>query len=72
MHIAYTNIGQGAIVIEMNAPNLSNNISDFLHKDVIEKAIELISFNLEIQEEIEEFCPFSTWKNDLQQLKELR
>lgn len=68
IHLAFLDTGHGAIVLEIKAPILSNNISDFLHENVIENAIKLMSFNLKIQEEIEENCPFPVWKHDLQQI----
>lgn len=73
IHFAYTEKTRekGVIMVEMKAPNDMNNIADFIHESVISKAIELMSFNLKMQEEIEEHCPFSTWKFDLLQIREI-
>ncbi|MBO1715700.1 hypothetical protein [Bacteroides xylanisolvens] len=46
-----------------------NSISDYLHGKVIERAIELMMYNLNLYCELEENCLFSTWKSDLQNLK---
>ena len=59
---------EGAIVLEMKAPILTNCISDYLHRKVIEKAIELMDYNLRLYSELEEKCPISAWRKDLQNL----
>ena len=71
IHFAYIDNEQrvGAIVLEMNAPVQSNNISDFLHQDVVNKAMELIQYNLDLLVELEDNCPFLQWKIELKQLK---
>ena len=70
-HFAYLDHEQsvGAVVLEMNAPVLSDNISDFLHQNVVDKAMELMQYNLNLLVELEENCPFPQWKIDLNQLK---
>lgn len=60
---------QGAIVIEMKAPVQTNSITDFLHVKVVEKAIELMKYSLNLYTELEEKCPFPAWKKDLDVLK---
>ena len=71
MHFAYIDKEQkvGALVLEMNAPVLSNSISDFLHQDVVNKAMELMQYNLNLLVELEDNCPFPQWKRDLVQMK---
>lgn len=58
----------GAIVVEMNAPIQTNSISECIHEKVIDKAIELMGYNLNLYTELEEKCPFATWKQDLGKL----
>ncbi|MCS2481841.1 hypothetical protein [Bacteroides faecis] len=53
----------------MKAPVQTNSISDYLHEKVIEKAMELVKYNLNLYCELEEKCPFFAWKTDLQNLK---
>lgn len=60
---------EGAVVVEMKAPIISNNISDFLHKDIVSKAMELMEYNLNLLVELEEKCPFPQWKIDLEMLR---
>lgn len=36
----------GAVVLEMKAPVVTNNVSDYLHEKVVEKAVELMHYNL--------------------------
>ena len=71
VHFAYIDIDQkvGAVVLEINAPVLTNNISDFLHHDVVDKAMELMQYNLNLLVELEDNCPFSQWRVDLETLK---
>lgn len=57
------------MVIEMKAPVQTNNISDFLHDKVVEKAMGLIKFNLNLQCELENKCPFPQWKKNLKVFK---
>ena len=54
----------------MKAPVQTNSISDYLHEKVIEKAMELVKYNLNLYCELEEKCPFFAWKTDLQNLKQ--
>ena len=61
---------EGAVVVEMKAPVQTNSISDYLHESVIKKAIELMNYNLNLFVELEEKCPFSAWRQDLQALKQ--
>lgn len=60
---------EGAVVLEMKIPIQTNSISDYLHDKVLSKAIELMSYNLNLYAELEENCPFATWRNDLKNLK---
>lgn len=71
MHFAYIDNEQkvGAVVLEMNAPVQTNSISDFLHLDVVDKAMELMQYNLNLLVELEDNCPFPLWKTDLEQLR---
>lgn len=59
----------GAVVLEMKAPVVTNNVSDYLHEKVVEKAVEIMHYNLNLFCELDEKCPFSTWKTDLKQMK---
>lgn len=70
-HFAYIDKeqSQGAVVLEMKAPVQTNSISDYLHEKVIEKAMELVKYNLNLYCELEEKCSFFAWKTDLQNLK---
>lgn len=56
---------QGAIVLEMKAPMLNNSVADYLHDNVVEKAVELMNYNLDLYVELSDKCPFPTWKRDL-------
>lgn len=69
-HFAFLDKEQqlGAVVMEMKAPVQTNNISDFLHKKVVERAIELMDYNLNLYTQLVEKCPFSQWKRDLEKL----
>ena len=58
----------GAVVVEMRAPVQTNSIADYLHEKVVNKAIELMGYNLNLYNELEEKCPFSAWKEDLKEL----
>lgn len=58
----------GAVVLEIKAPVTTNNIADYIHKKVVDKAIELMDYNLNLYTELEEKCPFPTWKLDLDEL----
>ena len=60
---------EGAVVVEMKTPIQTNQISDYLHDKVVSKAVELMSYNLNLYTELEENCPFAVWKNDLRDLK---
>lgn len=70
-HFAYLDKDkeQGAVVVEMKAPVQTNSIADYLNEKVVEKAIELMGYNLSLYSELEEKCPYSTWREDLQNLK---
>lgn len=59
----------GAVVVEMKAPVQTNNIADYLHEKVVDKAIELMGYNLNLYTELEEKCPFPAWKQDLEDLR---
>lgn len=69
-HFAYLDRDEkvGAVVIEMKAPIQTNSVSDYLHKKVVDKAIELMGYNLNLYTELEEKCPFQAWKVDLKDL----
>ena len=58
----------GAVVVEMKAPAQTNSIVDYLHEKVVCKAIELMEYNLNLYTELEEKCPFTAWKKDLEEL----
>ena len=60
---------EGAVVVEMKAPIQTNSIADYLHEKVIEKAMELMKYNLNLYAELEEKCPFPAWKHDLEELR---
>lgn len=66
-HFAYIDKEQtqGAVALEMKAPVQTNSIFDYLHKEVVEKAMELMKYNLNLYCELEESCPFPAWKIDL-------
>ena len=70
-HFAYIDTEQnvGAVVVEMKAPAQTNSITDYLHEKVVEKAMELMKYNLNLYVELDEKCPFAQWKNDLKNLK---
>lgn len=70
-HFAYIDKERetGAIVLEMTAPVQSNSIADFLHGLVIDNAMKLMEFNLDLYCELEDKCPFAAWKEDLIKLK---
>ena len=59
----------GVVVLEMKAPVVTNNVSDYLHEKVVEKAVELMHYNLNLFCELDEKCPFPAWKTDLKQMK---
>lgn len=69
-HFAYIDKEQtqGAVVLEIKAPASTNSITDYLHEKVVAKAMELVRYNLNLQVELEEKCPFPAWKQDLQKL----
>lgn len=60
---------EGAVVMEMKALVQINSISDYLHEKLVEKAIELMKYNLNLQCELEDKCPFPQWKKDLMNQK---
>ena len=70
-HFAFVDKEQkkGAVVLEMKAPIQTNSIADFLHEKVVEKAMELMKYNLNLYVELDEKCPFPQWKSDLKNLK---
>ncbi len=72
LHVAYIDKTKelSAIVLEMEAIVQSNSIADFLHEQVVAKAVDLMNCNLNIYCELEEKCPFPTWKHDLKRLME--
>ena len=74
IHFAYIDKEQkvGAVVLEMSDHVQTNSISDFLHQDVVDKAMELIQYNLNLLVELEENCPFPQWKIDLEQMSSRR
>lgn len=59
---------EGAVVLEMNVDGNLGSFLDFLKEEVIDKASELIKYNLNLQVEVEEKCPFPQWKKDLKEL----
>lgn len=70
-HFAYIDKKReiGAMVLEMTAPVQSNSIVDFLHGQVIDNAMKLMEFNIDLYCELEDKCPFAVWKEDLIRLK---
>ena len=70
-HFAFVDKEQkkGAVVLEMKVPIQTNSIADFLHEKVVEKAMELMKYNLNLYVELDEKCPFPQWKSDLKNLK---
>jgi hypothetical protein len=60
----------GYVVKEIKAPKQTNRINDFIEQEVIDAAMELMKYNLELQVEIEEKCPFAQWKRDLEILND--
>ena len=59
---------QGAVVLEMKAPIQTNSIADFLHEKVVERAMELMKYNLDLHVSLAEKCPFPQWKKDIELL----
>lgn len=49
---------QGTVTLKMKASVQTNSISDCLHKEVLEKAMELMEYNLNLYCEQEESYPF--------------
>lgn len=70
-HFAYLDKEQtqGAVVLEMKAPVQTNSVSDYLHEKVVEKAMELMNYNLNLYCELDEKCPFPAWRDDFEKLK---
>lgn len=70
-HFAYIDKEReiGAIVLEMTAPVQSNSIADFLHEQVVNNAMKLMEFNLDLYCELEDKCPSAAWKEDLIKLR---
>lgn len=70
-HFAYLDNEEkaGAVVLEMKTPVSTNSISDYLHEKDVDKAIELMTYNLDLYTELDEKCPFLAWKHDLEALK---
>lgn len=70
-HFAFIDTEQnvGAVVVEMKAPAQTNSIADYLHEKVVEKAMELMKYNLNLYVELDEKCPFAQWKSDLKNMK---
>lgn len=60
---------EGAVILVIKAPIQSESISDFLHEEVIKKAMELMMYNLNLHVELENNCPYVNWKNDLKRWK---
>ena len=58
----------GAVVIEMKVPVQTNSITDYLHRKVVDKAIGLMGYNLDLCTELEKICPFSAWRQALEEL----
>lgn len=60
---------EGTVVLEMKAPVQTNSIADYLHEKVVEKAMELMKYNLNLYVELVEKCPFPDWKANLEKLR---
>lgn len=56
---------EGAVAFVMKVNGKFNSFIDFLQDEVIDKAGELIRYNLNLQVELEEKCPFPLWKEDM-------
>ncbi|RHK13855.1 hypothetical protein DW080_03045 [Bacteroides caccae] len=56
---------EGAVVIEMKVDGKLNSFIDFLNEKVVDKASELIKYNLNLPVELEENCPYPQWKKDM-------
>ena len=69
-HFVFLNKEQmeGAVALEMKVDGKLGSFLDFLKEEVIVKASELIKYNLNLQVELEEKCPFPQWKKDLNEL----
>ena len=53
------------MVIEMKVDGKLNSFIDFLNEKVVDKASELIKYNLNLPVELEENCPYPQWKKDM-------
>lgn len=71
-HFSYLEKGRndGYVVKEIKAPKHTNRINDFIEQEVVDASMELMKYNLELQVEIEEKCPFPQWKRDLEILND--
>lgn len=50
-------------MVEMKSPQPVRSFTDFLQEKVIEKSLESLRYNLNLQVELVEKCPFPQWKN---------
>lgn len=57
-----------AVVLEMKALVQTSSIADYLHEQIVAKAMELMNYNLDLYCELEEKCPFLNWRNDLKEI----
>lgn len=71
-HFAYIDkeLINGAVVLEFEAPVVTNNVSDYLHEKVVKNAVELMHYILNLFCELDEKCPFHAWKTDLKNFKQ--
>ena len=66
-----TGLKAGYVVKEITLHSTANGalpLAEMVSDKVVEAAVELMKYNLELQVEIEEKCPFPQWKHDLQLL----
>lgn len=72
-HFSYLREGEktGYVVKEITLHSTAKGalpLAEMVGDKVVEAAVELMKYNLELQVEIEEKCPFPQWKYDLQLL----
>ena len=66
-----TGLKAGYVVKEITLHSTAKGalpLAEMVSDKVVEAAVELMKYNLELQVEIEEKCPFPQWKHDLQLL----
>ncbi|WP_196039506.1 MULTISPECIES: hypothetical protein [Bacteroides] len=53
---------ESVVMVEMKSPQPVRSFTDFLQEKVIEKSLESLRYNLNLQVELIEKCPFPQWK----------